>query len=53
MTDEEFDEVMAQIRAEVLQHRFAPPPPTEHQENRDDDTYAVRARHAEFGACAH
>lgn len=50
MTDEEFDELIAQVRGEILQHRFAPPPP---QEKRDDDTYAVRARHAEFGACAH
>lgn len=50
MTDEEFDELMAQARSELRQRRFAPPPP---QDRRDDDAYAVRARHTEFGACAH
>ncbi|WP_409061916.1 hypothetical protein [Streptomyces sp. SYP-A7185] len=50
MTDEEFDELMAQARREIRQRHFAPPP---RQEKQDDDAYAVRARHAEFGACAH
>ncbi|MFC8131732.1 hypothetical protein [Streptomyces sp. NPDC057302] len=50
MTDEEFDELMVQARGEIRGRTFAPPPP---QDERDDDTYAARARHTEFGACAH
>lgn len=50
MTDEEFDDLIAQARREIRrQHLAAPPPPNE----QDDDVYAMRARHAEFGACAH
>lgn len=50
MTDEEFDELLAQARREIRKRRLPPPPVTG---KRDDDAYAVRARHAEFGACAH
>ncbi|MGW5860751.1 hypothetical protein ACWFRJ_01085 [Streptomyces sp. NPDC055239] len=50
MTDEEFDELMAQARGEIRAKSFGPPPP---QNKREDDSYAERARHTEFGACAH
>ncbi|MFB7758530.1 hypothetical protein ACFC18_54675 [Streptomyces sp. NPDC056121] len=49
MTDEEFDELIAQLRREIRRQHMAPPPPAD----RRDDIYAMRARHAEFGACAH
>lgn len=50
MTDEEFDELLAQVRQEIRRRRIAPPPPAD---TRDDGSYAARARHAEFGACSH
>ncbi|WP_164551889.1 hypothetical protein [Streptomyces sp. WAC 01529] len=50
MTDEEFDELIAQARREIQRwHLAAPSPPDEGE----DDAYAMRARHAEFGAGAH
>ncbi|MFG3371158.1 hypothetical protein ACIPWY_03725 [Streptomyces sp. NPDC090032] len=49
MTDEEFDELIAQARREIRQRRLTPPPPRDKR----DDVYAASARHAEFGACAH
>ncbi|MCX5442682.1 hypothetical protein OHB53_01740 [Streptomyces sp. NBC_00056] len=49
MTDEEFDELIAQARREIQRQHIAPPPPPDKRDN----SYAMRARHAEFGACAH
>ena len=49
MTDQEFDELLAQARDEIRKRRLSPPPVTDKR----DDAYAARARHAEFGACAH
>ncbi|MGW8681645.1 hypothetical protein ACWGNN_11380 [Streptomyces sp. NPDC055817] len=49
MTDEEFDELIAQARREVWRQHIAPPPPPDKR----DTIYAMGARHAEFGACAH
>ncbi|MEW2570361.1 hypothetical protein [Streptomyces sp. NPDC047070] len=50
MTDEEFDELLAEARREIRQQHLAPPSP---QDQRDNDAYATRARHTEFGASAH
>ncbi|MFG2497165.1 hypothetical protein ACGFSB_02965 [Streptomyces sp. NPDC048441] len=50
MTDEEFDDLIAQARREIQRRRLAAPPPPD---KREDDAYAMRARHAEFGAGAH
>ncbi|MFL1901244.1 hypothetical protein ACJWDR_19330 [Streptomyces tauricus] len=50
MTDEEFDELLIEVRRQILRQRLAPPSP---QDRRDSDEYATKARHTEFGACAH
>lgn len=51
MTDEEFDELLARAGAEVQRQHLSAPPDT--GAGGSDDAYAERARHAEFGACAH
>lgn len=47
MTDEEFEQLMAQARAESRRIVF-PPPPSD-----DDREYAFHPQHAEFGGSAH
>ncbi|MER6253436.1 hypothetical protein ABT224_18995 [Streptomyces sp. NPDC001584] len=47
MTDEEFEHLMAQARADA--HRISFPPPL----SDDDAEYAFHPQHAEFGASAH
>ncbi|MFZ3495446.1 hypothetical protein ACODT5_19840 [Streptomyces sp. 5.8] len=47
MTDEEFEELMEQARAEVRRTAFSDPVSV------DDGEYAFRTQHAEFGAPAH
>ncbi|MEU5053834.1 MULTISPECIES: hypothetical protein [unclassified Streptomyces] len=49
MTDEEFDDLIAQARREIRRQHIALPPPPDKR----DSIYAMKARHAEFGACAH
>ncbi|MFD7101212.1 hypothetical protein [Streptomyces xanthophaeus] len=47
MTDEEFEQLMAQARAEARRTSF--PAPT----SDEDAEYAFHTQHAEFGAPAH
>ncbi|GHD81308.1 hypothetical protein ACFRSX_28780 [Streptomyces goshikiensis] len=47
MTDEEFEVLMAQARAEARRIIFSAPP------SDDDAEYAFHPQHAEFGAPAH
>ncbi|CAM5291796.1 hypothetical protein SAVIM338S_00308 [Streptomyces avidinii] len=47
MTDEDFERLLAQARAEARRISF-PPPPCE-----DDAEYAFHPQHAEFGGSAH
>lgn len=47
MTDEEFERLLAQARAEARQFSF-PAPPSE-----DEAEYAFHPQHAEFGGSAH
>lgn len=47
MTNEEFRRLMEQARAEARRTSFA------RREVTARDLYEARARHAEFGACAH
>ncbi|MFB7785614.1 hypothetical protein ACFY0N_37140 [Streptomyces vinaceus] len=47
MTDEEFEHLMAQARAEARRISFPPPP------SGDDAEYGFHPQHAEFGASAH
>ncbi|MFD6936670.1 hypothetical protein ACFWAP_11040 [Streptomyces goshikiensis] len=47
MTDEEFEVLMAQARAEARRIIFSEPP------SDDDAEYAFHTQHAEFGAPAH
>lgn len=49
MTNEEFDDLIHQVRQEISRKRLAPEPAA----GPEDDRYAVAARHTEFGACAH
>ncbi|MYT20549.1 hypothetical protein GTW69_09635 [Streptomyces sp. SID7760] len=47
MTDEEFEELMTEARAEARRISFSAPP------SDDDAGYAFHTQHAEFGAPAH
>ncbi|MFE4633548.1 hypothetical protein ACFRJ1_09215 [Streptomyces sp. NPDC056773] len=47
MTDEEFEELLAQARAEARQIAFPAP------QSEDEAEYAFHPQHAEFGASAH
>ncbi|MEV7728719.1 hypothetical protein AB0P15_28845 [Streptomyces sp. NPDC087917] len=47
MTNEEFERLMAQARAEVRRIVFSAPA------SDDDAEYAFHTQHAEFGAAAH
>ncbi|MFB7056299.1 hypothetical protein [Streptomyces vinaceus] len=47
MTDEEFEELMEEARAEARRISFSAPP------SDDDAEYAFHTQHAEFGAPAH
>ncbi|MEU0051398.1 hypothetical protein ABZ299_25350 [Streptomyces sp. NPDC006184] len=46
MTDEEFEKLIAQARQEAERTRLP-------SSQAEDTPYAMLARHAEFGACAH
>lgn len=47
MTDEDFEQLLEQARAELRRTAFPAPP------SADDAEYASHGRHAEFGAAAH
>ncbi|MFE2475261.1 MULTISPECIES: hypothetical protein [unclassified Streptomyces] len=47
MTDEDFEELMEQARAEARRITYSAPP------SDDDAEYAFHTQHAEFGAPAH